>query len=105
IRYFNEGLDRPESIEATRESWKSDMDYIADYISERWVKEKGASIGASELYQDFYDWAKKRGHEHPISQTAFGTRLSDRGFEKCREGGTGRITYGGFRLKKVGEQS
>src|SRR4029077_5732304 len=55
IRYFNEGLDRPESIEATRESWKSDMDYIADYISERWVKEKGASIGASELYQDFYD--------------------------------------------------
>ncbi len=60
IRYFNEGLGRPESIEATRDSWKSDMDYFADYISERLVKEKGAWIGASEFYQDFYDWAKKR---------------------------------------------
>ena len=105
IRYFNEGLGRPESIEATRDSWKSDMDFIADFITECCVLEKGATIGASELYQAFYDWAKKQGHEHPISQTAFGSRLFDRGFEKGREGGTGRRMYCGLRLKKVCEQS
>jgi putative DNA primase/helicase len=105
FRWFHQGLGRPESIEAMRDSWKSDMDFIADFISECCVEEKGALIGASELYQAFHDWANKQGHEHPISQTAFGTRLSDRGFEKGREGGTGRKTYCGLRLKKVGEQS
>lgn len=81
-RWQNEGLGRPESIEATRDSWKSDMDFIADFISECCVEEKGASIGASVLYQAFHDWAKKQGYEQPISQTAFGTRLSDRGIRE-----------------------
>ena len=99
IRYFKEGLDRPERIEVTRDSWKSDMDFISDFISECCVETKGASVGASELYEAFHVWAKKQGHEHPITQTAFGTRLFDRGFEKGREGGTGRRTYCGLRLK------
>lgn len=105
IRWQNEGLGRPESIEATRDSWKSDMDFIADFIAECCVEKEEESVSASELYQAFHEWAKNQGHEHPISQTAFGTRLSDRGFEKGREGGTGRKTYCGLRLKKVGEQS
>jgi putative DNA primase/helicase len=90
----------PESIEATRELWKSDMDFIADFIAECCVEKEEESILASELYQAFHDWAKKQGYEHPITQTAFGTRVSDRGFEKGREGGRGRKMYRGLKLKE-----
>jgi len=100
IRWHKEGLERPESIEETRDSWKSSMDLIGDFIDECCVVGEGESSGASEIYQAFHEWAKMQGHEHPLTQTVFGTRLSDRGFEKGkRQPGTGRLTYSGIRLR------
>jgi putative DNA primase/helicase len=99
VHWHKERLGRPQSIEAARESWKSDLDFIADFIAECCVKNEEESILAFELYRAFLDWATKQAHEQ-ISQTAFGRRLSDRGFKKKREGVTGRQMYCGLQLKR-----
>jgi putative DNA primase/helicase len=104
IRFHNEGLDRPASVEEARKSWKSDMDFIADFIVECCVEGKDEGVGATQLYQSFCYWAKEQGYEHPLTQTSFGARLFDRGYGKGREPGTGRKTYTRLRLRKVGEK-
>ena len=103
VRWHKEGLERPESIEETRDSWKSSMDFIGNFIDECCVEGLEEDVGATQLYQAFVDWAKKQGYEHPLTQTSFGTRLFDRGYGKGRESRTGRKTYSGLRLRRSGE--
>jgi putative DNA primase/helicase len=84
VRWFSEGLARPEIILRTREEWREGMDIIGQFIEECCLLDGDGQVEGSALYARFAEWYKKQGHEHIMTQTAFGIRLGDRGFEPLR---------------------
>jgi putative DNA primase/helicase len=102
IRWYEEGLGRPDVIVQQRSNWRATMDTLGDFLEERCVQDAQESATVSELYEAFHGWAEKHGH-HPLTSTAFGLRLVDRGFEKSLDPSTRRVRYLGLRLRDAYE--
>ena len=58
------------------------MDQLGRFIDERCVKVDGFRVNAAALYADYKRWAVEGGERSPLTSTAFGTKLTDRGFTK-----------------------
>jgi len=99
VRWYAEELGRPNLILRTRQEWREGMDILGQWIEEQCLQEGESE--ASKLYMDFKPWAEKQGYEHVMTQTAFGTRLVERGFQKDKDNTTRRIIYRGLRLKSL----
>jgi putative DNA primase/helicase len=88
LLWQEEGLRPPQRVLAATEEYREEMDTLGDFIEERCTLERFAVVGATELYNAYKDWAQQNG-ENPMSQTAFGRKLADRGVSHDR-GGPGR---------------
>ncbi len=55
------------------------------FLEERTVSEPGARVKASELYGAYKNWCEEGG-EAPVTGTAFGRSMSDKGFKKSKAG-------------------
>ncbi len=94
------GLNPPAEVLAATANYRAEMDDIGPFFDARCVIEPRAVVKAGALYAAYKSWAEAAG-ESPISQTAFGLRLSEKGFKsEKREGGKHRV---GVRLRKEGE--
>lgn len=80
-RWQANGLEFPESVvNATRE-YRHDSDLLARFIEDSCVIDPSAKVQARKLYEAYRAWAEQSG-EIVLSETAFGSRLRDRGFAK-----------------------
>jgi phage/plasmid-associated DNA primase len=70
---------------------------IQQFLSETTVPDTEGRVGASALYGLYVDWAKREGME-PVTQTTFGRRLTDLGYEKKNSGPNGSVERHGMRL-------
>jgi putative DNA primase/helicase len=68
------GLQEPESVKIATSEYRAEEDVIGDFILERCDVGEGLAIKARELYQSYKAWCDSEGL-HPMSQTAFGTRI------------------------------
>lgn len=82
-----EGLTPPEEIKAATEIYRDEMDIIGQFIGERCLLGPGYHATAKSLYSAFSEWSEAQGEKRPMSQQAFGMRLTERGLERKR--GTG----------------
>jgi putative DNA primase/helicase len=83
LRVWNvEGLAKPAEVEAAKERWREDMDQLGRFIDERCVAGDGFRARAAPLYADYKQWATDGGDRAPLTSTAFGTKLTDRGLTK-----------------------
>lgn len=57
------------------------MDRLSDYIIEQCVVDQSCSVFAGVLYSSYKVWCEESG-EHPMTQTAFGLALGERGYLK-----------------------
>lgn len=82
-----------------------ESDLLAQWLSERTITREGATTPAKDLYQDFCTWATENGHNTramknggggPISMTAWGRRMTEKGFDKLPN--TSRKVYIGIGL-------
>jgi putative DNA primase/helicase len=92
-----EGLTPPEAVRAATSAYRSEMDVLGAFLEARTVQNCSVNVGASELYAAYRRWCKENG-EFELSQTIFGKRLSDRGFERYRGGASGGYRYRGLAL-------
>jgi putative DNA primase/helicase len=83
--WYSSGLGKPAEVEAAKEKGREDMDHLGRFIDERCVIGDGVRAGATALYADYKQWAINGGDRSMLSSTAFGTKLSDRGFAKRHE--------------------
>jgi len=90
-----EGLTTPDIIIEESKKYQDEEDLIGDFISECCVKEPGAKVQASDLYNQFVQWYHANHGEKEPSSTAFGKEISQE-FEKNRV--TGRVMYHGIRI-------
>ena len=80
------GLGSPDEVKQATENYRDEMDIIGGFIDEVCVVGPNERATAKDLYYKYTKWGEENG-EKPITQKAFGQRLSERGFHRKR--GTG----------------
>ena len=68
------------------------MDPLADFLSAYCTEESSAKVSSSDLYKAYQSWAAENG-ENTLAKNAFGSRLTERGFE------SGRMTFDGKQVR------
>jgi putative DNA primase/helicase len=95
VRWHREGLSKPERVDVAGKEWRKESDQIGRFIRERCLTRRSAQAKARELYLAYKLWAEEGG-ERFATETAFGSRVTDLGYEKKR--GEAGATYHGIGL-------
>lgn len=78
IRWYQSGQVMPPPpqsvIDATQE-WRKSADLLLRYLDDNLTFDAGAHVMATELFEDFSDWLKDKGHKGWTDQN-FSTRLA-----------------------------
>lgn len=80
-----EGLPEPAAVRLATEEYRRESDVLGAFLDARCELGSGFSVGATELYTAYREWALSGG-EHVVSQTLFGRQLGERNLEKKRQG-------------------
>ena len=86
FRVWNErGLEVPAAVTAATEEYRSESDKVGQFIAAALVRAKGKNVNAKRLYDAFTRWCKLNA-EDPMTNTAFGRALGERGYHKEKVG-------------------
>jgi putative DNA primase/helicase len=97
MQWYRDGLPMAHAVASATQAYRDESDSLAPFIDERCEIGDRLSVGATALYEAYAEWAKNTG-EHLMSQTVFGRRLTDRGFEASRSTTSGAKIRLGLRL-------
>ena len=98
LEWQKRGLEPvPEVVKVATQEYKEESDALAGFISDRGVQDANATIKASDLYNEYKNWAVEQGmrEKEILTSTAFGRRMRDK-FSKEKRGGT--VYYFGIGL-------
>jgi P4 family phage/plasmid primase-like protien len=91
IRWYAEGLGKPEEIEAANREWKADEDTQGKFIAEC-IEPGESDTEAARVYSVYRWWCEKNG-EKPDTATAFGRGMTDQDYSRGSDPKTRRTTY------------
>ncbi len=94
-----DGLAPPAAVLAATETYRAESDPVGEFIRVCLEAAPAATIKARDLYHLYVVWAKANALD-PASATAFGRRLTDRGFQKSK---AGTVHYQGWRVGVAGQ--
>ncbi len=77
-----EGLNTPAAVNVATAEFRSESDLIGRFLAECTAADDGM-ISAHALYLVYRAWSENEGHK-PMSNTALGRKLSERGLHKVR---------------------
>lgn len=95
LAWQRDGLGTAGAIARATESYRDDQDVLGQFLEERCLLGAGHRAPSTDLFKAYERWAEAIGNR-PMSQTAFGRRLGDRGLDRIKTGG--RKVYEGVRL-------
>jgi putative DNA primase/helicase len=75
LEWQQSGLRPPTEVMAATDSYRVDMDTLAQFIDECCTA--GGKVKASDLYDSYKHWSQLRGDD-VLSSTKFGTRMTDK---------------------------
>lgn len=78
------GLGTPTAVKQATEAYRGEMDVIGDFLDEHCLLGEDYVAKASSLYAGYKAWCEAAG-EMPLSQKAFGGRLTERGFQRTKK--------------------
>lgn len=85
LAWQREGLGLPEDVKKATQAYREEMDLLADFLAECCATGPDKKVPAKQLYEAYRNWCEKNG-EQPVSQKAFGMRLTERGFLREKKG-------------------
>ena len=85
LAWQKEGLGTPPDVTQATESYRAEMDLLADFIADECVISPTAHAGKEDLYGAFKRWAEEN-HEPVLTKRMIGMRLEERGFDSGRTG-------------------
>ncbi len=101
LKWQQQGLGAPQKVQEATGAYRAEMDTLGDFLDECCVLTPRAQVLAGNLYQAYVSWCDENG-EHPVSGKRFGMQLDERGFNKDRQGGTGKYRRLGIGLLAEG---
>jgi P4 family phage/plasmid primase-like protien len=84
--WFRDGLGTCKAVEAATAEYLSSEDIVGQFVDERCMRDVTAKEKAAALFAAYTAWAEAR-KERPMTQTTFGARLGDMGFDKDKSHG------------------
>lgn len=103
LLWQSEGLTEPEAVKSATQAYRDNEDVLHDFIEERCLASKAASISVSELYATYVDWAEKN-ENRPLGKRIFGEKLREKGFSVF-VGNRNRKFWSGIRLGTKAEMA
>lgn len=73
------GLLEPEAVVEATKDYRTEMDYLGDFLEECCEVVDGFRCRSNDLYRTFCKWCTETGG-HPPTKNKFGRMLTDRGF-------------------------
>jgi putative DNA primase/helicase len=83
--YREHGLGEAERVAVATAEYRQEMDTFGDFLDAETVEAPGSWIASEALYHTYLDWARDNGIRNPLGQTAFGQRLTARGYVRHRQ--------------------
>ena len=102
LEWQRDGLGEPEEVMEATAGYRAEMDVLGGFLADCCVMGELFAITAKDLYSAYVHWAEENG-EKPMSQTAMGKRLSERGFVSFRSGKQQVRSWSGIRLRTENE--
>jgi len=84
-QWLERGLQPPEAVTVATAAYKNESDIIGNFLEECCEIGAGLEVPATDLYTAYKRWAHDNG-EFELSQTAFGRRIEERGFDVRKNG-------------------
>ena len=96
LAWQKEGEQPPKAVLAATEEYREEQDKVGQFLAERCELAQDCAYSGGPVVRGVHGVVRAQGDKRPMSQTAFGTRLSARGIEKTKTSG---IYRQGVRLK------
>ena len=101
LAWQKQGLNPPESVKVATAEYRAESDVVERFIEDECIVREGQSVGATILYDFFVGWCGSND-QSSMTQTAFGTRLAEKGYQK-KPDSKGLKVYQGIGLRiKIG---
>jgi putative DNA primase/helicase len=91
------GLREPEAVKTSTQSYKAEMDSVANFVEDVCELRPDGEATSKDLYDRYRKWCSEHGEE-PVSQKQFGKELVKRGLENKKISGNRGWRGIGFRL-------
>lgn len=99
MMYRRDGLKPSPAVKAATGAYRSEMDFVGQWVAERTVPDQQERVSRSVAYGDYEDWAKTE--RAPIlGNRRFGEELNARGYPTTRTHGSRFLN--GLKLKGAG---
>jgi len=97
LAWQKQGLDPPEAVKAATAEYRAESDVVERFIDAECIVSESQSVGATMLHDHYVGWCGSSGQQS-MSQTAFGRRLREKGYQK-KPDSKGRTVYHGIGLR------
>jgi putative DNA primase/helicase len=71
-------LTVPAKVKRATQEYREEMDAIGEFLTERCVLDRAATVNATELYHAYRVWCEGSGND-AVTQRTFGASLGERG--------------------------
>jgi P4 family phage/plasmid primase-like protien len=85
LEWRRDGLQEPTKVTEATQSYRADMDVLAQFIAEECVEGGNLTAKATPLFRAYQNWCRDKGEES-LTQRKFGDRLKERGYENEKRG-------------------
>lgn len=89
-----DGLAPPASVKAAVAAYQSDMDVLGEWMEDHVTQSPGTLTPTASLYEAYKKWARESGFKIPMTRSAFGRRLKDRGISIIKAGSGNKCAVG-----------
>lgn len=96
FEWYQYGLSDPEAVRHATDEYRSDQDYLADWVNGCIEKVEHWSENGSAIYKSYRAWCEAQGLK-PTNNNTLAKMLRDRGFQN-RKDNKGRSEWVGIRL-------
>ncbi|WP_150051272.1 DNA primase family protein [Methylomonas rhizoryzae] len=79
--------DVPEVIKQATAEYQEEQDIFGKWIEDECERQPGSICLSQFLYDSYRSWCLRNGHR-PMPSNAFGRKLSDEGYQKCKLNGS-----------------
>ncbi len=91
--WYAEGLGKPADVQEAGDTWRAQSDHIGQFIAEVCIIGEFAQVKGRILYSKYKRWADEAG-ERPVTETAFGLRITEQFQKKHTNTGTAYVGIG-----------
>lgn len=94
LEWEKKGLGEPEKVRAATQEYRDESDTLGRFLEQETSNKEGGEVSAKDLYGVYVTWCDSEGVK-PMSQTALGRKLSERGYVRRK---SPAATYQSLRL-------